>query len=130
MEFLMIGQGKGDLLIQVTSWAGLIVYGFFFPLTESTVRCKQTLQNGAIDSQCSFRVKDQCTYSCNNGYTKNPIVQNIMCMDSGDWNFKVDKLCSLGKINTTLFLFFLLLISLPRLLQDVFVYMSNTVGVL
>ena len=115
MEFLMIGQGKGGLLIQVTSWAGLTVYGFFFPLTESTVRCKQTLQNGAIDSQCSFRVKDQCTYSCNNGYTKNPIVQNIMCMDSGDWNFKVDKLCSLGKINTTLFLFFLLLISLPRL---------------
>jgi hypothetical protein len=102
----------------------------FFPLTESTVRCKQTLQNGAIDSQCSFRVKDQCTYSCNNGYTKDTNVQNIMCMDSGDWNIKVDKLCSLGKINTTLFLFFLLLISLPRLLQDVSVYMSNTVGVL
>jgi len=29
MEFLMIGQGKGDLLIQVTSWAGLTVYVFF-----------------------------------------------------------------------------------------------------
>jgi len=26
MKFLMIGQEKGDLLIQVTSWADLAVY--------------------------------------------------------------------------------------------------------
>ena len=102
----------------------------FFPLTESTVRCNQTLQNGAIDSQCSFHVKDQCTYSCNEGYTKNPIVQNIMCMESGNWSANVDILCSLGKINTTLFHFFLLHLSFPRLLHDVSVYMKNTVGVL
>jgi len=29
MKFSMTGQGKGDLLIQVTTWAGLTVYKMF-----------------------------------------------------------------------------------------------------
>jgi hypothetical protein len=29
MKFSMMGQEKGDLLIQVTAWAGLTVYGAF-----------------------------------------------------------------------------------------------------
>ena len=34
MKFTMIGQEKGDLLIQVTTWAGLTVY--FLTLFYST----------------------------------------------------------------------------------------------
>ena len=30
MKFSMTGQKKGDLLIQVTAWAGLIVYQTHF----------------------------------------------------------------------------------------------------
>jgi len=32
MKFSMIGQDKCDLLIQVTTWAGLTILNFFFGL--------------------------------------------------------------------------------------------------
>ena len=43
MIFSMTGEEKGDLLIQVTAWAGLSVYIYLYGLTDSMF---QTQLNG------------------------------------------------------------------------------------
>ncbi|CAG2231894.1 LRP4 [Mytilus edulis] len=60
---------------------------------ESTVRCPSTIQNGAFANPCSFKVKTSCPYVCDTGFDKNPLVDRVMCMDTGSWNFNLISLC-------------------------------------
>ena len=43
MKFSMTGQEKGDLLIQVTAWAGLTVLSQWLPDTYSWTGCHQSI---------------------------------------------------------------------------------------
>jgi hypothetical protein len=40
MKFSMTGQDKGDLLIQVTTWAGLTVYTILSEVDRNLITCK------------------------------------------------------------------------------------------
>ena len=34
-----------------------------------------------------------CRYACNDGFSRNSAVDDIVCLSSGEWNVKTDKLC-------------------------------------
>lgn len=74
-----------------------VKFQYLLFLLESTVRCSSTIQNGAFANPCSFRVKTSCPYVCDTGFDKNPLVDRVMCMDTGSWNFNLLSLCKPGK---------------------------------
>lgn len=61
---------------------------------DSSVKCKNTLSNGAFDPQCTFNVQKTCKYTCNSGYSQDKTIDQVMCMDSGTWSVAVDTLCT------------------------------------
>ena len=76
--------------------------GFFIMIyiTASENYCPASIPDGALASDCTRSAGSQCDYTCNSGFLKNNAVTALVCLSSGQWNFK-GVFCQPGKLYFT-----------------------------
>lgn len=56
-------------------------------------KCNTRITNGQIDQPCLESTQENCSYSCNTGYTKNPSIKSITCNSNNVWSSRTEGLC-------------------------------------
>ena len=62
-------------------------------LYKGFAECPSGLVRGSLDPDCVAVEGESCQYSCNDGFSRNPAVKDLVCLKTGEWNVKLDNLC-------------------------------------